>query len=148
MLRMPSLEMNWLPASMRKGLSLPRIVVIDDFEFGGQYWRRTPERYITPFDMDLREGAVIVLNADHRAATIAHEFRHHWQREALGHPGGSTWNPASNSTADYWREIRRFFRAYWHEWDALRFELAMAPDDVNREWFDRLQSERNVEVVA
>lgn len=137
-LRIPSLEISWLPRSLRKDLSLPRIVVIDDLPYAGQYWRRMPDRYVTPFDMDLREGAVIALNANHRPATIAHEFRHHWQREFLGCDGGSIWAPASDSNADYWKEIKRFFRAYWHERDALMFEISAAPDDVNLEWFDFL----------
>lgn len=140
LLRMPSMELNWLPNSFRKGLSVPRIAVIDDIHYSGEYWRRTESRYITPFDMDLREGPIIVLTSKSGPSSIAHEFRHHWQCESAGLSKlYSVWAPASDSDADYWKEIKRYFTEYPHERDALMFEARTAPDDVNKQWIESLR---------
>lgn len=141
------MEFNWLPLSFRKGLSTPSVIVNDSMPYGGCYWWRTADRYITPFDVDLKEGPVIEVPSNCRPSTLAHEFRHHWQREILGCDRVSTWSPKSDSPPDYWQEIRRYFSVYWHERDALMFEVATSQDEINLEWLDSIHVPVSAAVV-
>jgi hypothetical protein len=134
----PSLLFNWLPIT--KGLSVPRVFVVPTYEYGGAYFRRTTERTVLKdLDVDLKESAVILLpetNADD-AATIAHEFRHHWQAE-------NCWPIQEFKIFDfsfhnYDREINRFFKTQPAEMDALKFQAKMCPkDDLTNIWIDML----------
>lgn len=138
-MRNPSLEFNWLPTSIRKGMSTPRLVLLDATWCGGAYWRRTDNRCVPEsfgLDLDLREGAVIALCASRDPGTLAHEYRHHWQLESGHQFGESVWQQAS--WASYKNSIIRYFKSYWWEMDALRFQLKHAPDDVSCLWWDWL----------
>ena len=139
--RHPTLELDWLPQSMRKSLDRVRVVFTDTIH-GGRYWSRIvadkPE--LTSFDFDRREAAVIEIGANKCAGTLAHEYRHHWQRQhGLFQPFTSVWSPSDDSEENYWKEILRYFTTYAEERDALLFESRYAPNDVTREWIDRLQ---------
>lgn len=142
--RTPSLEFNWLPNSMRKGLPTPRIVIVNRSDCSGFYCNQTMDRCIHPWvDMDVSEGPVIgVANDAHGTSGIlAHEYRHHWQwlkYSAL--MGRSVWSETEHH--DYKASIIRYFRAFWWEMDALRFQLKHAPDDVSRLWWDWLMEAR------
>lgn len=144
-LRNPSLEFNWLPNSLRKGLQTPRLVLLDDTWCGAAYWRRTSARCLLEsfgVDMDLKEGAVIALCASKDPGSLAHEYRHHWQIESGYKFGQSVWQQASAET--YKASILRYFRSFWWEMDALRFQLKHAPDDVSRLWWDWLMKSPRV----
>lgn len=136
----PSLELNWLPNSIRKGLSIPRVVVTDMTWCGALYCRKTESRCVPEslgLDMDLSDGAVIALCASQDPGSVAHEYRHHWQIESGYKFGQSVWHQAS--AENYKSSIIRYFRAYWWEMDALKFELKHAPNDVTRLWWDWLE---------
>jgi hypothetical protein len=131
----PSLEFDWLPNSVRKGISTPRLVLLGGDWCGGAYWRQTDSRCVPSqfgLDMDLSEGAVIGLCASRNAGTLAHEYRHHWQIESGYKIGASVWHQANADS--YQRSIIRYFRSYWWEMDALKFQLKHAPDDVSLLW--------------
>ena len=138
-LRNPSLEFNWLPNSIRKGLSTPRVVLSNRIDCGGFYCNKTPERYIHPWlGMDVSEAPVVAVTelAGSVAASLAHEYRHHWQWNNFGHRmRPSVWD---SQNQDYKASIVRYFRTYWWEMDALKFELKHAPNDVSRLWWEWL----------
>lgn len=142
--RNPSLEFNWLPNSIRKGLPTPRIVIVNRSDCGGFYCAQTKNRCIHPWvDMDVSEGPVIgVANNDNETAgIIAHEYRHHWQwLNHSGLMGRSVWSEPES--LDYKASIIRYFRSFWWEMDALRFQLKHAPDDLSCLWWDWLMEAR------
>lgn len=137
-LRNPSLEFNWLPNSMCKGLSTPRVFVLDDNRWGGFYVHQTLKRFVFPsLDIDLSEGAAIVLCATPSAGSIAHEYRHHWQRESGYKLGNSVWSQKPGES--YAASIRRYFRTFWWEREALRFQNRVAPDHWSLQWAEWLR---------
>jgi hypothetical protein len=130
----PSLEFNWLPNSIRKGLSIPKLVLLDGDWCGACYWRQTDIRCVPlsyGLDVDLHEGAVIALCGRHDAGSLAHEYRHHWQIESGYRFGASVWQESAKS---YKQSIIEYFRSYWWEMDALKFELKHAPHDLSLLW--------------
>lgn len=137
--RNPSLEFNWLPNSLRKGLSTPRLVIVDRNDCGGFCCQPTLERCVHPWvEMDVAEGAVIGVSSNELdiAGTLAHEYRHYWQWFSYSKSmAQSVWNHRST---DYKAAIISYFRSYWWEMDALKFQLKYAPDDVSRLWWDWL----------
>jgi hypothetical protein len=142
-LRNPSLEFNWLPNRVRKGMPTPRLLLLDTSWCGGAYWRKTEDRCVLEsfgLDMDLKEGAVIALCGSKDPGTVAHEYRHHWQIESGYTFGESVWQEASAET--YKASILRYFRSFWWEMDALKFQLKHAPDDISRLWWDWLMEAR------
>lgn len=136
--RHPSLEFNWLPNSMRKGLSTPRLVIVDRSDCSGFYCKQMPKRCIDPWvGMDVSEAPVVAIteNATGTAGVLAHEYRHHWQWSTYPAPViSSVWTEGGN----YKASIIRYFSAFWWEMDALKFQLKHAPDDVSRLWWDWL----------
>lgn len=131
--RFPSLEFNWLPNSIRKGLSTPRVVYTNSDQYGGRYiWPDTG--IIECFDMDTSEGAIIEVTSSHSTASIlAHEFRHHWQRYCADLKPGKAWRQPSTMD-EYKKQIIRYFRDDPFEMDALCFEIAIAPSDISLMW--------------
>jgi len=139
-LRHPSLEFNWLPNSLRKGLKTPRMIITDDENCGGRYWHRTQYDCVTPFDFNLREGAVIELAQLKSPGTIAHEYRHHWQKYNARLDGTKWQTP--DSWDDYWNAVVAYFNTSWSEFDALRFQVKHAPDDFSLETWERVGKSR------
>lgn len=141
-IRHPTLELDWLPLSVRKGLDQPRIVFTGAADCGGRYWARARgnKPILTPFHFDRREAAIIELGCMPTPATIAHEYRHHWQREnnIYWSPCSAAWNPIDDGWNAYWKEIRRYFTTHKDERDALLFEAKIAPDDINISRMDYL----------
>jgi len=140
--RYPSLELNWLPLSMRKGLDTPRVVALEnEHRWGGFYMRRERSRCVVEsLDMDLKEGPVIALCGSCGPGTIAHEFRHHWQIQSGYKFRASVWQIKPNATlAEYRRCIVKYFRSFWWEMDALRFEIKHAPTELSLLWMDWLR---------
>ena len=139
--RHPTLELDWLPLSLRKGLDRVRIAITGATDVGGRYWCRmyAAEPVLTDFGFDRREAAVIEVGARAQPGTLAHEFRHHWQMSnGLFQPFSSVWKPRDGTDESYWNEIKRFFSTYPEERDALLFEVRHAPDAVTEEWMDAM----------
>lgn len=138
--RIPSLELNWLPMSVRKGLPTPRVIFASR-EWGGRYCstRRDCGRYIDPLtDIDCTKRGLIEINgedsiwegSDLLPGAIAHEYRHHEQQ----HSWRRFYSSVFQCRGDYRASIVAFFRGYPQEMDALRFQLRVAPDDLSRQW--------------
>ena len=123
-------------------MPIPRMVLLDESRWGGFYVHSTPERYVhRDFDMDLKEGGVIALCGSTTAGTIAHEYRHHWQIQSGYKLSGSIWMQSPGEK--YESSIVRFFRTYWWEMDALKFELKHAPDDTSLYWLELLMTDNH-----
>lgn len=135
--RFPSLELNWLPMSLRKGLSTPRIFYYTKFSCGGYYVRRTFHRCLhIELDVDLKEGAVLVIAHpdEERQHTLVHEWRHHWQIEnGIDKPPWPWQDSVGFSTSRYEDAIRAYFKEPT-ELDALLFQHKQEPDDLSDYW--------------
>jgi len=129
--RFSSLELNWLPNSIKKGLILPQIFFVQNSGVGGGYYR------VKNFDNDwgnLTKRPIIVIDIHSETndldSTIAHEFRHHWQLYTYGNWISPRWK-IENS---YKKSIIKFYSSCPYERDALQFETKLAPNDTNLEW--------------
>lgn len=123
LVKYPSLELNWLPNSMLKGLTLPEIRFIEVENASGSY---TP-----PYKKNKPLITISTLWPEDIHETIAHEFRHHWQLyNVLGEFPDWPWGRGT----DYKESIIDYFTGAWHEWDALQFSLKVAPTDVTLLW--------------
>lgn len=135
--RFPSLELNWLPMSLRKGISTPRIVYGDPgFPCGGVHYGRTPyRRILVGTDIDTKEGSVLWISDPEQESqhTLTHEWRHHWQNESGWDISGPWPYHHQEIREDYEREIKRYFRMPY-ELDALLFQHRHEPDDLSDYW--------------
>lgn len=135
-LKYPSLELSWVPKSLIKGVSTPRIFIdADEFldEMGG-----VEACYFS-------HSKKIWLRSDAEASTLAHEWRHHWQYETL-------WEPKEGFRYDlefnfedydtYWDQIKAYFFLQPCEMDALLFQHKMFPDECTDQWMEFLTHER------
>jgi hypothetical protein len=134
-LRYPSLELNWLPNSVRKGLPTPDVIVTDNEDCGGRYWRQGN------YEHDLlgfapRRRAVIELACIADESTLAHEYRHHWQTHKLGTLDSVRWVLGPS----YRDSIVRYFRSSRTEMDALLFQVKHASTDLGLEWLEWLRA--------
>jgi len=130
----PSLEVGWL-MRREKWLPMPEVVLCEGLEVGGCY--------IGPSeDLQLYGGVLIepsrgtILAADYGeamplAGTIAHEFRHHWQKWKGIKFDGAGW--ANQKGKSYTEAIVEYFLGSVTEMDALLFELKYAHCDES-EW--------------
>ena len=82
---LPSLELNWLK-KYDKSLSLPLVLFIEDMEYSGVYYEPQNREIIVDDKIySVEKGVLLIKNSFERedsdiASTIAHEWRHHWQR--------------------------------------------------------------------
>jgi hypothetical protein len=75
-------------------------------------------------------GIIVIGEHEGAAATIAHEWRHHWQR----HNGLDFDNVPLRPDLPYEENIRQYFRRSKSELDALLFERREAPNYINDYW--------------
>lgn len=150
--------LQWL-ARRDKDLPLPLVRAVDHWDAAGSYfspysiapdeWRRTvskeyvdlwDRRIVWTPDGDLVSFArgLIIINPNAAkndfgeievAATIAHEWRHHWQAFNWGR---STAVEVDNRIP-HKESMVKYFSASRFEADALRFELQHVPSEVNLE---------------
>jgi hypothetical protein len=138
--RHPSLELNWLPNSLRKGLQTPAVVFTDADDCGGRYWTRWDYDWGVDGISTRKRPVIEVVDCGVPAAgIIAHEYRHHWQRYSTRKLFATQWTKHGN----YRKNIVSYFRASWSEYDALRFQVKTAPDDNSRQWWEWVHSFEN-----
>jgi hypothetical protein len=132
-----SIDLNWLYRKSKQ-TTLPKLVYIDEHsEYGGFYVE--PNYY--PFiyqgkEFQADKGILFVVADDTYRSTMAHEWRHHWQKL-------NGWNldydefdyDFTGQYKSYKSEIVRYFTENKHEMDALLFEVKHTPNYVNLEWF-------------
>ena len=140
---MRSLETNWL-SHFDKSLVRPEVVfchdpqAIEGESCGGFYSH--PGRYELLIDgscYDGRFGIIVVatrFGCTFARATIAHEWRHHWQIHNGIKFDNHEWHlPNSGS----WEQvIKKYFRESASEMDALLFEHRIARCESNDEMLD------------
>lgn len=81
-----------------------------------------------------RNGLIVVnVDADYVEATLAHEWRHHWQNYEFGTKyDHSPWKSTGNHKVD----IQKYFRSSAREMDALLYEVKFSPTEINQEWLN------------
>lgn len=128
-------DWSWLPLSLRKGISLPKIIYEESIgqNYGGYFTRGIREIHI-------------VENEKLTASTIAHEFCHYLQYFDnriidLKNAGSSIWNMKKNES--YEDSITRFFNTNPCEMEALLFEYKYAKSWLNEWWYKQLILEHN-----
>ncbi len=144
----PSLELNWLPNSIRKGIPTPRLVVTDSNDYSGVFYHPTEDCEI--FDMPLDKAPVIAISSthDHFHSAVAHEFRHHWQlHNGLLGEGNGHWLHLFKSWKTYQRAIVAYFKTQPHEMDALRFERKVAPAEHQDMWWEWIVKDKEFPLV-
>ena len=130
----PSLEIGWL-AKKEKWLPMPEVVLCEGLDVAGCYIgpSENPQLY---GDYLVRPSRGTILAADYGeamplAGTIAHEFRHHWQKWKGIKFDGMGW--ANQKGKSYTEAIVEYFLGSVTEMDALLFELKYAHCDES-EW--------------
>jgi hypothetical protein len=138
-IKYPSLYFNWLPNSFMKGLSIPKLLFIDDVHYGGVY---CPVQENKIFDFDLKHTSIIIINIDNvkedqeLASTIAHEMRHHYQTYKFGiETNIIEWKESYSSSINTYKDnIIKYFNSSIREMDALNFQIKYAPHDIVLLW--------------
>jgi hypothetical protein len=134
-----SIELNWLS---RRDKQIPLPALVFGSLNGPQGVCYAPWWGEVEVDGVLHgtDKGLIVIDPDEAtsvAATLAHEWRHHWQTMNGWKIAGSNHDFSDPDT--YWGNIRDFFRSQPWEMDALRFELAMAPCEMAKQFMDAAQ---------
>jgi len=117
-------ELTWIPLSLRKNVTLPKVVIEESIgqNYGGYYIRETK--------------CIVAVESEAIATTIAHEYKHHLQ-----YTGGTLQEPTDwNKLSDigYNKAIRSYFRNNRSEMEALIFQEKYAPSIVGRFWLKGL----------
>ena len=134
-----SLHLSWI-YKKTKQLTLPKLVYIDEHsEYGGFY--ANPSYF--PFEFEGHEipcdkGIIFAVESDTCMGTIAHEWRHHWQKLNGWDLEYDNYNYKFSDHDTYDSEIIRFFTDNDFEMDALKFEYTHAKDWLNSERIDML----------
>lgn len=118
--------------------TLPKIPIIYAEIEGAAGLYYPPDDYEVEIDgklYDCSKGLIQIQPGDSKdeAATIAHEWRHHWQFYHGVQFYDWEWEP----TDDYEQSIIDYFKCPY-ELDALRYELKIAPSDCTEGWADLL----------
>jgi len=114
-------DLNWLPTSIFKGITYPKVVYIDSSpDYGGFYEAGT--------------NILTCVYCDNVESTIAHELRHYLQWINGWISIGSEWK----QTNSYEESIKSYFTRYPHEMDALLFEYKHSKSWLNEWWLRKL----------
>lgn len=137
---MRSLEINWL-RRFDRSLIVPQVVfaqqprMANGLNCSGIYLH--PGKYEYAIEGKFYDGwcGLLVIGTADPAdipALIAHEWRHHWQMHRGIEYDGVEWNdPRAATDIDAWEaSTKRYFRRSRCEFDALRFEMQVAPTDI------------------
>jgi hypothetical protein len=123
------MELNFLPLSHRKGISMPKVVFepFNNQGYGGYYL----------------PNIVVVVEPppwafeDKTDAVLAHEFRHHTQYVTGSCP--SVYKGSSlDFSLDYEQMVTKYFKTYPHEMDALLYEVKYAKSEISDWWLRKL----------
>lgn len=132
--------MNWL-RKHDKALPTPQVVYSAVSGFGGCYYSPFKGEECIDGLFYPRDNGIILVSTlwpDNIHSTLAHEWRHHWQRFNKGRLPKWPWNTPSTSE-EYIQAIKHYFTA-WHEWDALHFQHKHAPAETSHLFIDILYS--------
>jgi len=130
------LELNWL-ARHDKYILLPP-VVFANLDYGGFFRHPCKEETLVgesyyPLDRGLiAVGIQSDPDVKDIASCLAHEWRHCWQYYQMPQDKCVEWD--SKSLLSYRQKIVTFFRSSRAEYDALQFELKVAPTEWSLQW--------------
>lgn len=130
-------ELRWLPNSVLKQVPyLPAVEVIENeiAEYSGYY--HIP-------DNQYPKGLIHIIASNDNCieATIAHEFRHHWQMfNGDLHPA-NTLSLFSLDHLSYEEQIYYYFSKQPAELDALYFERKVTPSEYQRYWIECIMTQ-------
>lgn len=122
----PMLCLSWLPKWMLDSVPvLPTILDYPNWHFPGSYVRPSEYPYL---DHDCSNGIIVIGKTNYPAATLAHEFRHHWQYFNTNMDGSGSKMPMGDTWED---RIIHYYTTQPQELDALMFEHRVAPCEEN-----------------
>lgn len=134
---MRSIELHWLSKRDRT-LPLPNLIYTKTF-VGGYYCRPDPTREVYDDDgipHDCRNGLIVISTEfEGDVATLAHEWRHHYQFYHGIELNSIGW---INDDRSYKEKIIEYFLSSTSEMDAFRFQLSLAPPVEIEEWVEWL----------
>lgn len=127
-----SLHLNWVSRKSKQTIT-PKVAYIEGHEeYGGFYVEPSYYPYIYEgIEIPCEKGIIFAVDDDTCRATIAHEWRHHWQKLNGWDLNYSKYNYVFSDPDIYDREIIRFFTDNDFEMDALMFEYTHAMDWSN-----------------
>lgn len=139
-------ELNFLPRSLRKGIDLPKKVIIEEYStqnYGGYYDSET-EHLVAVYRPDDNMGSL--------ASTLAHEFKHYLQHKypnkiRLKNSGYLFNNLLHKFPNSYNTRIRSYFRTIDSEYDALLFEVKYASNSLNEFWLKALVNPQSIKDI-
>jgi len=130
--------------NMDKSIPLPLFVVEDKPVFNDVH-KPCQGRYFVPLHGEvcidgtcypLDDGIIFISSGLGDRSTVAHEFRHHWQRFSLGYLCENDERRAIvDWEEDYENSIVNFFRIFPSEFDALMFSMSMFPNEWDERWY-------------
>lgn len=131
-------DLNWL-RGIDKEISLPKVVYFESYDYGGIYFHPMDEEiYVEGVYYDCKKGIIIVntLEREDRevSATLAHEWRHHWQKVNGWKYDGIGWY--SDEYSDYKADVIEYYTKSISEFDALLFEKKKTKADYASEWYE------------
>lgn len=134
---MRSIDLGFLQR-IDKALILPRLAFDPSCESAGAYYSPQRGEVFLGAWHPLDSGVIVCsekFGDANVAATLAHEWRHHWQFCRGIRFDNQPWIGAD----DYDSELRNFFAESATERDALRFEMRIAPCGNHEPWREILE---------
>jgi len=123
-------ELNHLKGKLSR-ITLPEMVYRDNPDNSGCCYKpQEAEICLDGKFYDLKNG-LIVISSD-RHSTVAHEWRHLCQYSQGYNLKTIEWKLVGT----YEQSIINYFTNSWSEMDALLYEMKMAPDNENLEWYE------------
>jgi len=129
-MRSRSIGLNWL-RHFDKSVVVPEVVFTSLNDASGYYYQ--PGDYELCIDGRFYDGIfgiMVISDGDLIASTIAHEWRHHWQR----HNDFEFDHVPLRPDLPYEENIAHYFSSSKSEMDALLFERRNAPNYLNDYW--------------
>ncbi len=133
--KLPALEMRWL-ARHDKQMPTPTVIYVEGLVGAMGYycppwpWTQT----VSGIEVPPSCGTILVdvrAGDEQAAATLAHEFRHHWQQWNGWRYDGVPWTPVASLPA-WIAATQAFYRGSRCELDALRFQARHVGDELSR----------------
>lgn len=144
------IELNWL-RNGHKEITLPNLI-FGKYEDGGAgvHWpKQDCEVCIEGRFYSLKDNGLILINteydddADFIINTLAHEWRHCYQKQKVRIKIESIWERPENDDG-YKQSIINYYMSYWWEWDALKYSIKKHPCDDSLEWYEWVMEAQNV----
>lgn len=126
-------DLNWLPISMLKDVSLPELIFEDDMDvsYGGMYinYYDSPKGNII---------SIVDYDDDETASSIIHEFCHHLQYIRYGFTIGSSFKLYQDRFDTFEEAIKFYFLSQPREFEALLYQNKYAKTKSNEWWLRKL----------